>query len=358
MNDGSARTELRSPTGRVSNLAALVLVAAVVWAGAQTAALGADVGAASNPPAPKAYVALHDEGALAVIDTGRNRVLYYLPVPLSPRGLAITPDGRKLYVGSDQVSTVSVIDTATDRIVRTIEAGLSPYGLSLDGRHLLVSAWAADQVALIDTATDTIAGRLSIAHPGLSAISPDGRTAYIGSSSPNDPALVIVDLVKRAVTGRVPLAHALEALDLSRDGTRLYFTMEGTDAMQVFDTRGNRIVATVTGSPSPHGLVLGSEASGELVVSQSRGEMAIVDPVRNVVRGVVAVGRHPYGIATGPDDRTVYVTNEGSGDVSVVDLVDRRVTATILVDAISGLPREIAVQPRPVASASAGHGRD
>jgi YVTN family beta-propeller protein len=76
-----------------------------------------------------------------------------------------------------------------------------------------------------------------------------------------------------------------------------------------------------------------------------------------VVRGVVALGRHPYGIAAGPDDRTVYVTNEGSGDVSVVDLVNRRVTATILVDAISGLPREIAVQPRPVASASAGHGQ-
>jgi DNA-binding beta-propeller fold protein YncE len=45
-------------------------------------------------------VILHDESALAVLDTGRNRVLAYLPVPLGPRGPALTPDGRKLYIGS------------------------------------------------------------------------------------------------------------------------------------------------------------------------------------------------------------------------------------------------------------------
>jgi len=115
----------------------------------------------------------------------------------------------------------------------------------------------------------------------------------------------------------------------------------------------NGVVATVPAGASPHGLVWVSAAYGILTLSRQRGEVVILDPVRNVVRGIVAVGRHPYGIAASADDRTVYVTNEGSGDLSVVDLVDRTVTATISIDSIGGTPRDIVVQAPPIKSAPA-----
>jgi YVTN family beta-propeller protein len=232
--------------------------------------------------------------------------------------------------------------------------GLYPYGLSIspDGRQLLVSVWGADEVVIIDTATDRITGRVSVSRPDRSAISPDGRIAYVGSASLDDPALAVVDLTKFAKVGTIPLSHAPGALAFGPDGTRLYFTVDGVDTVQVLEVGRNKIIAAVPAGGAHHGLIFGASAYGTLVVSQSRNELEILDPVRNNLSGTVAVGRLPHGIATAGDERTVYVTDEGSSDVSVVDLVDRRVKATITIDTIGGTPREIVVQPRSNASSS------
>ena len=75
--------------------------------------------AAPTQPA-KAYVGLFKDNAVAVVDTGTNRVRRTIPIPPGPHGLVVTRDGRKVYVSSDGASTVSVIDTATDRVMATI----------------------------------------------------------------------------------------------------------------------------------------------------------------------------------------------------------------------------------------------
>ena len=93
-----------------------------VWTGAVTAA-----------EAPKAYVGLFKDDAVAVIDTVQNKVLTTIPVPKGPHGLVMTPDGRKVYVSSDGAATVSVIDTASDRIVGSIDVGANPHGLAISG---------------------------------------------------------------------------------------------------------------------------------------------------------------------------------------------------------------------------------
>jgi YVTN family beta-propeller protein len=345
MNVHGKRMSSRRPAAVLGSLIPALLFL-VAWVPAGQPALAAQDGA------PKAYVALHDESALAVLDITASRVMRFLPVPLGPHGLAMTPDGRKVYVGSDQLSTVSVLDTATDGLLAQIEVGLYPYGLSVspDGRQLLVSVLGANEVVIIDTATDRITGRVSVPRPDRSAISPDGRIAYVGSTAPDDPALAVVDLTRSAKIGTIMLSHAPRALAFGRDGKRLYFTVDGVDTVQVLEVGRNKVVAAVPAGGAPHGLIVTTSAYGPLVVSQSRNELEILDPVRNSVRGTVAVGRLPHGIATGADERTVYVTAEGSGDVSVVDLVDRKVTATITIDTIGGTPREIVVQPRSNAS--------
>jgi YVTN family beta-propeller protein len=93
-------------------------------------------GLAEAAAAPKAYVGLFKDNAIAVLDTGTTRVQGTIPVPQGPHGIVITPDGRKVYVSSDGASTVSVIETQTDTIVQSIEVGPNPHGLAIsaDGR--------------------------------------------------------------------------------------------------------------------------------------------------------------------------------------------------------------------------------
>src|SRR5260370_2289283 len=103
--------------------------------------------------APKAYVGLFKDDAVAVIDIAQNKVVGTIPVPKGPHGLVITPDGRKVYVSSDGASTVSVIDTGSDRVIATIEVGANPHGLAVSGDVLRVLAlgWCTNRVLVIDT---------------------------------------------------------------------------------------------------------------------------------------------------------------------------------------------------------------
>src|SRR5256884_6344470 len=91
------------------------------------------MGSLSGAGAPKAYVGLFKDDAVAVLDTAQNKVLGTIAVPKGPHGLVVTPDGRKVYVSSDGASTVSVIDTAADRVVARIDRGANPHRLPLPG---------------------------------------------------------------------------------------------------------------------------------------------------------------------------------------------------------------------------------
>jgi YVTN family beta-propeller protein len=295
-------------------------------------------------------VGLFKDNAVAVLDTSSNRMLRTIPVPLGPHGLAMTPDGRKVYVSSDGASTVSVIDTATDRVMGRIEVGPTPHGLAIsrDGRQVLVSAFGMNQAIIIDTASDRVVGQVPVPQPHNSAISPDGRVAYVGSQQQGATALVILDLSRQMQVGKVLLDKTPRALDLSPDGKWLYFTLAGVDAVQVLETGSNRVIGQIPVGASPHHPLLTPDGHIGLVVSQGPGELEILNPTGHTVSSTVTVGGAPHWIATSSDGHTAYVTNEGSNDVSVVDLTRHRVTATIPV---GHAPRKIVVQLGPGAPA-------
>jgi YVTN family beta-propeller protein len=294
--------------------------------------------------APKAYVGLFKDNAIAVLDTGTNRVQGTIPVPQGPHGIVITSDGRKVYVSSDGASTVSVIDTQTDKIVRSIEVGTNPHGLAIspDGRQVLVGAFGTNQVLLIDTSTDQIVKRLPVPMPHNSALSPDGHMAYVGSQQQGATAVVILDLVQGTQVGTVPLDKTPRGLTLSPDAKQLYVTVAGADAVQVVDLASQRVVGQIPVGASPHIVMMLPNGSAGLVVSQGPGTVEFFDPTRHTVSRTVRVGTNPHWLAVSTDGRTAYVANEGSQDVSVVDVASGTVTATVQV---GNAPRKLVVQP-------------
>jgi YVTN family beta-propeller protein len=294
--------------------------------------------------APKAYVGLFKDDAVAVIDTGQNKVLRTISVPKGPHGLVVTADGRKVYVSSDGASTVSVIDTAADRVIASIAVGANPHGLAVsgDGRRVLVSGWGSNRALVIDTTADRVIGEVPVAQPHNGTLSRDGRTAWVGSQQQGATALVRLDLTAWKEVARVTLDKTPRGLELSPDGRQLFFTLAGIDAIQVLDTAANRIAAQIPVGASPHYAPSTPDGRWALAVIQGPGELGILNARDNTLAGTVAVGKAPHWSASSSDGRTAYVTDEGSNDVSVVDLASRTVTATIPV---GNAPRKIAVQP-------------
>jgi YVTN family beta-propeller protein len=310
--------------------------------------------AEAMPPAgaAKAYVGLFKDNAVAVLDTRTRQVLRTIPVPAGPHGLVITPDGAKVFVSSDGASTVTVIDTATDTIVDAIDVGQTPHGLAIssDGREVLVAGFGTNQAELLDTSTDQIVGRVPIPQPHNSAISPDGRRAYVGSQQQGETALVAVDLTSMTRTGSVPLDKSPRALSFSPDGRWVYFTVAGSDAVQVLDAARNEVVGQIPVGVSPHLPTFTPDGSSVWSSPRVR-ELDLLDPRSNTETAAITVGAAPHWLTTSTDGRTAYVTDENSNDVSIVDLASRRVVASVPV---GNGPRKIAVQPEASTAASPG----
>ena len=295
------------------------------------------------PAAPKAYVGIFNDNAVAVIDTGTNRVLTTIPIPAGPHGLVISPDGLRVYASSDGASTVSVISTATDRVVSSIEVGKGPHGLAMspDGRQVVVAVFGMSRVAVIDTVRNEVIGTIPVGNPHNIAISPDGRTAYVASQQPGAAALAILDLTTRRQVGSVALDKAPRALTFSPDGKALYFTLAGSESVQVLDPADNHIVTQIPVGASPHHPFFTPTGEYALVAVQGPGEVAVIDPHSRKVIGTVAVGKVPHWITTTSDGDTAYVTNEGANTISVVDVEKQKVLATIPV---GNAPRKIVMQ--------------
>src|SRR3989441_2106208 len=326
-------------------------VAALLWVLVLMGGWVVGTGSLSAAGAPKAYVGLFKDDAVAVIDTAQNKVLSTIAVPKGPHGLVVTPDGRKVYVSSDGASTVSVIDTAADRVVASIDVGANPHGLAISGAgsRVLVSGWGSNRALVIDTATDRVIGEVPIAQPHNGTLSQDGRTAWVASQQQGATALVRLNLATWKEVARIPLDKTPRGLELSPDGRRVFFTLAGVNAIQVLDTATNEIVTQIPVGTSPHYTPFTPDGRWALAVIQGPGELGILDTTSNTLAGTVAVGKAPHWSTSSSDGRTAYVTNEGSNDVSVVDLANRAVTATI---AVGSAPRKIAVQPVSGAAAT------
>ncbi len=322
------------------------------WMAALLAGWLVGAGPGSALAAPKVYVGLFKDDAVAVIDTAQNKVATTIAVPKGPHGLVMTPDGRKVYVSSDGASSVSVIDTGSDRVVATIDVGANPHGLAIsgDGRRVLALGWGTNRALVIDTSSDRVIGEVAIGQPHNGALNRDGRVEWVGSQQQGATALVRLDLGAMKETARVPLDKTPRGLELSPDGTRLFFTLAGSNAIQVLDTAAAQVVAQIPVGASPHDAPFTPDGRWALAVIQGPGELGILDTTSNTLAGSVAVGKTPHWTTSSSDGRTAYVTNEGSNDVSVVDLANRRVTATI---AVGNAPRKIAVQPGTAAGAGA-----
>src|SRR6266851_152999 len=176
--------------------------------------------ATAQTVAPKAYIGLFKDNAVAVLDTRSNKVMKTIPIANGPHGIVVTPNGRWVYASSDGDSVVSVIDTNTDQVTSTIDVGATPHGLAItpDGSRVLVAGFGSDQVEAIDTSTNQVVWQVGVAQPHNIGITPDGKTAYAGSQKANAPSLAVIDIATGMQMGGAPLDHSPRALNVSPDG--------------------------------------------------------------------------------------------------------------------------------------------
>ena len=276
-------------------------------------------GIVADGPTGLVAVGLRNPDRLALVDGRRGRVVRRVPIPESPRHLALggaggpvlvpaeranalgrvtLPAGKvrevavgayphdvaaargRVFVGDERGSTVTVLEGG--RVVRRFRVALQPGGLAvLDGGRVLAVVSVRERVVeLFDTRTLARLGRAP-AGVGPTHVVSDGRAPFYVVDTAGDALLVFATRPKLQLTRRYALLGAPYGIAADRRRNRLWLTL----------TRTNELVELAAGT-RPHELarfaaprqpdtVAVDERTGRVFVTGTAdGVLQLLDPPR------------------------------------------------------------------------------
>jgi YVTN family beta-propeller protein len=235
--------------------------------------------------------------------------------------------------------TLSFFRCRTGATILLAMLGLAPAAAA---QMLIVLNKSDHEAALVNPETYEVVARIPTGKgPHEVAVSPDGRYAYVtnygsyavfreGERPQMQPGttLTVIDLPGRKVKATWELGEYKQphGIAVSRDGKRVWVTVEGSQAVLELDAASGRVVRVwkteqrvshmVVPTPDEQKLYVANIGSGSVTIINRRD-----DSVRSIPTGAGA-----EGIDVSPDGREVWVTNRGANTISVIAVATDIVT--------------------------------
>src|SRR5262245_23129319 len=213
------------------------------------------LGVAVHPDGSRVYVGNFSGGdvrsrGVSVIDATTDTVVTTIPMAGLPSyGLAVNPNGTVVYVATmdtqqaaNGYDSIPVIDVATNTVTGSIPLGFNtgPRGVAFNpsGTTAYVTNNVTNTVSVIDVAGGIVTGSIPVDRSPFGIVtSPDGSRIYVANICGLDPVCAtpvfgtvsIIDAHARAVIDTVAVGAQPEALDVDRDGRKLYVACLGAD---------------------------------------------------------------------------------------------------------------------------------
>jgi DNA-binding beta-propeller fold protein YncE len=297
----------------------------------------------------RAYVTEWDQGALAILNAGKGKLIKRIPTGgEQPAGVAVLPDGKALVANSFSGS-VALIDPASGQ-KRLLQLRGEPWGVAVsqDAKLAFVSLGQLNQVAVLDLPALTLRERIPVGRrPRALALTPDGTSVLAVNMQGGSVSVIATSDLKEK--RRIEI-NGLNLRDISvaSDGQRAFVTGQipansratdepldmWTNTVFLVDLRTGAKHGSSEGwldfadapSPDPDGVVA-LEAERVAVVLSGSDEMLDVrtpgphlTTFNPVIERRVPLGAHPRGMTLTPDRKHLWVTNELGSSISVIDV--------------------------------------
>jgi len=329
-------------------------------------------------PDEKIYVALEGEGAIAILDGVKNKVIKTIPLTdertgteYMPHNVQVSPDGSVVWVtanamaemehqsfrlietayaneGHEDTETMSdqviAIDPRTDTITRRIPIGtnqhLAHVVQSSGDSAVFVVAQETDKIYVLNADTMTLERSIDLpsgSGPHGMRLSPDNKTLYVAFMS--GEALGIVDVASGAVkSAKVDGAAVQTAVTL--DGSRVAVSVYDSKSVGIYDVSLGSLsyVRLPSGSQGPVQLYPTEDSrfiyvadQGVLNGREANNKLYKIDLQTLSVIETIEAGEAPHGVALNGDGTRAYVTNLKGDSVSVIDTATAKEISEIKV---------------------------
>lgn len=246
-----------------------------------------------------------------------------LPTPITRAGaVSCDPSVTVLSAGFTR-GQVQQLTPCTEAVGTPIPtgAGSLQIGITPDARFAFVTNFNGG-IPVIDLATRSIV--TTIPTPGAKpfgiALSPDGSTAYMTSFDATSPALLTIDVARRAVTSTTKLSALPQNIFISPDGSLIWITSQIPDVITVLDALTLTSVATITGVTSPTGLAFNPTGTFAYVASATTpGTVKMIDTTTYAIVKSFNVGNNPVDVRIG-NGAYATVMNRSSDFISQINL--------------------------------------
>jgi YVTN family beta-propeller protein len=207
--------------------------------------------------------------------------------------------------------------------------------LTAQGPRLVVLNKVDATLVTVDPATGKILGTVATGEaPHEVAVSPDGRTAYVGNYGSQTPGstISVIDLTAMKEVRRVDVSPLRRPHGIAVADGKVYYTSET-----------NRVVARLDASTLQTDWLMGTGQPGHMVWANADAtklytcniagnSMTILERAANPQAWTVTtipVGNGPEGFDVTPDGRELWAAHSRDGAVSIIDLAQKKVTGSI-----------------------------
>jgi DNA-binding beta-propeller fold protein YncE len=300
-----------------------------------------------RPPPPRSYLAfVANEAAntLGVVNLASFQTIASIPVAPEPVRVLARPDADELFVLS-RSGTVSVIAYPELRVTASIRIGSPGANLVItaDGSLAAVSD-AQGEIVLIDCVRRSITGRLrSGGDVSALAFSPDGKT-LVAADQAHD-RLVFVDVASRTILGDTHVGKSPGAIVILPDGSKLFVADTGEPKISAVDLAARQVLSDIDLASRPSDLVLKPDGGELIALCPESATLAILDTFHDDVEDEMPAGVGPAAAVTTRDSTRLYVANGGDGTVQAIDLQNRSQPGSMLSTRAGIAPSALALTP-------------
>ena len=229
-----------------------------------------------------------------------------------------------------------MINTASNTVIATISPfNLQPLGIAItpDGKtaYVATSTFPNGEVIVIDTATNTITTTITVGVQGLPfdvGITSDGLFAFVTNLNGN--FITQIDTSTNTTIAMAAPTPGTNSFGITSPliGTKLYLAQNSSSLVSVLDTNTLAFSPVLGGIVTPIEIAMTPDGNF-IYISQNTANFVTKMNTTTLVTSAIAVPSQPTGIAITPDGNYAYVSQTSGASVAVIDTSTNAIIATV-----------------------------